>query len=74
MKLTTKAVELIRKSQRTKLLLALSLGVSERWIIACLKNNEEDGLLTKATALKVIKRELGIKETEILTQSVQVGL
>lgn len=50
--------------------LASELKCGEQTIINHIKNNKEDGLLTKAKALQVIKRETGLTENEILTESV----
>lgn len=70
MKLTQTALNKLNTT-RTRLLVALALGVSERWIIACIKSNENDGLLTKATALKIIKEETGLTDAEILTEELE---
>jgi len=69
MKLTTKAIETIKKHTRTKNRLALALDCSgftvERWI----KENEEgeeDNSLTKAVALDIIMEETKLPIEEIL--------
>ena len=64
MKLTNKAIDLIKKNTRIKNRLALALDCSgfsvERWI----KIN--DDTLTKAIALEIISEELGLPVDEIL--------
>ena len=69
MKLTTKAIEGIKKHTRAKNRLALALDCSgftvERWI----KENEEgeeDNSLTKAIALDIIMDETKLSIEEIL--------
>lgn len=51
-----------------RLKLALSLHVTEKSIIEYIKNNKNNGSLTKASALIVIKEETGLTEEEILNE------
>ena len=68
MKLTEKALQQIdNKTIRAKL--ALALDFTERWIIKCIKENKANGPLTTIAALRLIKRETGLKESEILEDS-----
>lgn len=66
MKLTQKALDLVKEETQTKNLLASSLKCSvytiERWI----KDNKENGPLTTFTALEQIKLETGLTQEEIL--------
>lgn len=70
MKLTSKAQELIgnkdEKALRTRL--ALALNFTERWILKCIQENKPNGPLTTVAALKVIKKETGLKESELLEE------
>lgn len=66
MRLTDKAKQRINKSIRSKL--ALALDCTEFTIIRYVNDNSDN--LTKAAALKVIKKETGLKESEILTENV----
>ena len=69
MKLTTKAIDLIKASTRLKNRLALELEVSgysvERWI----KENNDNDNLTKAQALEIIGEETGLNQSEILDRN-----
>lgn len=71
MKLTQKTIEIIggkdAKAARTRL--ALALNFTERWILKCIQENKQDGPLTKATALKVLRKETGLNQSEILVDS-----
>lgn len=64
MKLTSIAIEAIKKDSRLKALLALQEGNSiytiERWI------SENSDNLTKAAVLQTIKKETGLTDAEIL--------
>lgn len=66
------ATALAKITVRTKNLLALEFDCSvptvERWI----KDNEENGDLTKAKAVQIISAETGLDETEILSE-LEVG-
>jgi len=68
MKLTEQAKTATNKLQ-TRLKLALALKVSERWISKILETNPDDNLLTKAVAMKIIKKETGLRQSEILEAS-----
>lgn len=67
MKLTRKAIKGI-KEQGTRLKLALALGFSEQWIIKVIDANKSNGPLTTALALKVIREETGLTDSEILEE------
>lgn len=68
MKLTEQAITATNKLE-TRLKLALALKVSERWISKILETNPDENLLTKAIATKIIKKETGLKQSEILEAS-----
>lgn len=63
MRLTKKALKLIN-TQRIRLLLALELKCSEMTIRRYIESNHEN--LTKAASLKVIRKETGLSDKEIL--------
>lgn len=65
MKLSTIALDQINKTP-TRLKLALELGCTERWISRLIKDNETDGDLTKASAIRVIREETGLTDDQIL--------
>jgi len=65
MKLTTIAIEKA-DTLTTRLRLALALNVTERWIIALLKENKDNSALTTAAALKVIREETKLRDSQIL--------
>jgi len=52
-----------------RLKLGLALKVTEQAIIRYLTENKEDGPLSKASALRVIREETGLIESEILTDN-----
>ena len=61
MKLTQKAIEAI-SDRSVKLALALGLGFTELWINKLIDANKENGTLTTAKAIAIIKAN-----TELLT-------
>jgi hypothetical protein len=67
MKLTAKAIKKIGEN-RTAAMIALALGLSEDWIKRLAKKNKENGDLTKAKALQVIREETGLTDSEILEE------
>lgn len=71
MKLTNKAIGKFKKS--TCLRLGLALGFTERWITQVVKDNKPNGPLTTAAALKVIREETGLKDSQILEESELIG-
>lgn len=65
MKLSKTATDAI--SRRKILLdLALELGFSEQWIRRLIENNKENGPLTTAKALIVIREQTGLTDEQIL--------
>jgi hypothetical protein len=67
MKLTAKAIKKIGEN-RTAAMIALALDLSEDWIKRLAKKNKENGDLTKAKALQVIREETGLTDSEILEE------
>lgn len=65
MVLTNKAITAIDK-QDTRLKLALGLGFTEQWIIKVIAKNKENGILTTAMALTIIRQETGFSDEDIL--------
>lgn len=51
------------------LALALALDFSELWINKCIVANKDNGPLTTATAVSVIREKTGFSETEIFDES-----
>jgi hypothetical protein len=68
MKLTANAIAAINKNP-IRLKLAQELRFTETWIRKLIKSNKENGDLTTATALKVIREETGLPDTDILESS-----
>lgn len=66
MELTSKALQIIKDSQRLKSLLALANDCSESTVNRWLATN--DPMLTTAASLKVIREETGLTDKQILTQ------
>lgn len=71
MRLTAIAIEKIGEN-RTAAMLALALNFSEEWIKRLAKKNKDNGPLTTAKALEVIRFETGLKDHEILVEGVTV--
>lgn len=67
--LTKAAIEKI--NTKTRLSLALAMGFTEQWIIKLIDANKENGPLTTAKALQVIKKETGLTDSEILEEEVE---
>lgn len=66
MKLTQKALSAIDRTD-IRLQLAMALGFTEGWIIQLIDKNKENGPLTTAKALEVIKQNTKLRENhEIL--------
>lgn len=70
MRLTKDAIELIKKSP-IRLKLAIELGCSDRSIIRYIDDNDFNGPLTTAGALKVIREETGLNDDQILEAKVE---
>lgn len=68
MKLTTKAIKALTRPVRLKL--ALALGFSELWIDKSVQKNKDNGPLTTAKALQVIREETGLLDNEILKEDI----
>lgn len=67
MKLTKNAIKSLNRPAR--LSLALALGFSEQWINALVESNKDNGPLTTAKALQVIREELNLTDAEVLEES-----
>jgi hypothetical protein len=67
--LTKKALKRINTIEM-RLKLGLALKVTEQAIIRYITNNDEDGPLTKASAMMLIKKETGLTDSEILDSKV----
>ena len=73
MKLTEKAIAAL-SSRDTVLKLALALGFTEVWIDRLIRKNKENGTLTTAKALQVIREETGLSDQEILEEEVETKI
>ena len=67
MKLSKKALKGI-KNRQTRLKLALGMSLSEQWINKMIEANKQNGPLTTAKALQVIREETGLADNEILEE------
>lgn len=65
MRLTNKAIKAIDK-QGIRLKLALGLGFTEGWIISLIGQNKNNGPLTTAKALQIIKTETKLPDQQLL--------
>lgn len=72
MKLSQQAIgELSEREPRLKLALALSF--TELWIDKLIDANKNNGPLTTAKALQVIREETGLDDSQILEEEVKEG-
>ena len=72
MKLSEKAIKSLTVRARNRIALEMDCSVPsvDRWI----KENEDNGNMTKAGVIKIISEETGLNESEILEQeSEKVG-
>lgn len=67
MKLSERAITAIN-TRPIILKLALALDFTELWINKLIAANKEDAALTSATAMKVIRMETGLTDSEILEE------
>lgn len=65
MKLTKIAIEKILEGD-TRAFLCSGLDVSYHTLQRWIRDNEADGKLTTASALEIIKKQTGLKQSEIL--------
>lgn len=70
MKLTNKAIQKI-KAKEIRLRLGLALGFTEQWIIQLLDRNKENGPLTTAKAMQLIRELTKLKDAEILEEETE---
>lgn len=71
MRISDKALNAIKESTRLKNLLALAMDCSvytiDRWI------KEGGDNLTKATALKIIREETGLSDSDLLEEQIAIA-
>lgn len=68
MKLSKKAIKTILSNRNIILAIGIALNFGERWITILLNANKENGPLTTAAALEVIRKETGLGDQEILVR------
>ncbi len=68
MKLTNKAIDNIYENRDLRFELAMELDRSEESIRKYARDNEDNGDLTKAAAIKIISEKTGLKTEEILEE------
>jgi transcriptional regulator with XRE-family HTH domain len=72
MKLTQKALDLIKSDAVQRLDIAKALGVSDQTLMRYIKDNNDE--LTKAAALVQIRKITGMKDSEILEKTKVVNV
>lgn len=65
MRLSATALQKINTTQ-VRLRLAMQFDCTERWISQLIKENNNDGDLTKASAMQIIREQTGLTDSEIL--------
>lgn len=68
MKLTKLALQKIDVTE-IRLQLALTLGFTEAWIIQLISKNKENGPLTTAASLDVIRKATNLEDDELLEKA-----
>ncbi len=68
MRLSQIALQKINTGQ-VRLRLAMQFDCTERWISQLIKENLNDGDLTKASALQIIREQTGLSDGEILEEA-----
>lgn len=68
MKLRQSIILALLDSREFRLRVAIALGFGEQWINKSIAANKVNGPLTTASALQVIREELGLKDFEILEE------
>lgn len=71
MKLSNQAIAAL-SNRKILLGLALALDFSEQWMRRIISFNKENGPLTTAKALEVIRNETGLSDAEILVSESEV--
>jgi len=61
-------IEALIKDRELRLRIAMALDFSEQWIDRVVSANKKNGPLTTASAMKVIREELGLEDSEILEE------
>lgn len=67
MRLSATALQKINTTQ-VRLRLAMQFDCTERWISQLIKENQNDGDLTKASAMQIIREQTGLTDQEILVE------
>lgn len=68
MKLTQKAIDALKSNKRARARLQLDMDKSEYTVNRWISENDHNGSLTTAAALKVIREETGLDDGEILEE------
>lgn len=73
MRLSEEAIEIIgkprdQKAKAIRTMLALDLFFTERWVLKCIEENKDNGPLTTVKAVERIKKETGLKQSQILVE------
>ncbi len=71
MKLKETIIEQLKSSRALRLDLAVALDFSELWIDKVVEANKENGPLTLAKSLQVLREELKLENSEILEEPVK---
>ena len=70
MKLKQTIITTLNSSRMFRLKLADGLGFTEVWVDKLVAANKENGPLTTAKSLKVIKQETGLEDSQILEDEI----
>lgn len=71
MRLSKECIEHISNTQKTRLKIAMVLGISEDWVKRLIKKNETNSILTLAATIEVIKSESGMSYSEIIDTDIK---
>jgi hypothetical protein len=71
MKLTKTAIETLDRPLRLDL--ALALGFSETWINRLVEANKDNGPLTTAKSLQVLRDKTGMQDSQLLEETNEIA-
>lgn len=68
MKLSKRALKIIKEKRLLMMSIAISLGYTEQWMLVLLKRNHDNSPLTTVKAVQIIQSETGLNQDEILEE------
>lgn len=77
MRLSREVIEIIGKpreqqAKAIRTMLALDLHFTERWVLKCIEENKDNGPLTTVKAVERLKKETGLRQSQILIEEQEI--